>query len=997
LLNLRAAVLLSISAFFSVTAFAATTVTISDTVIAPASQMGVNVGNATANYVDGSCFESAANGDGFAASGWGWFKAGGAYTASVDTTTKTSGRQSQRLVVTGAPCEMRQGRVDLPQAALTTQLVAGQTYTIKARMRASTNGARMRLGFVNESWGSNYPTNTTALTTNWAEYSWSFTPTATNLWRGVTVQFLDNATYWIDDLIAWNASDIDPATGFIGQYVNRLKELKPRMLRLGGLGVNEISLERYLFNPWPISYGPPPREDLNINTFMALCKTANASPFICVPPAFTDTASAATQTGLTWDLIANHFADHGNLVDYLGGEANSTYGARRIADGFARWDTQFPYIYYEMGNETWGTPDDVWDMDLAVQPPNTPFPGAPANPWLENYAVYCQRRMAEMKGRSGWRGNMRVGFGGFAADSDNWANYRTRLIPAIKNLADFGTIFMYYGTGSDANTDEQIYGALFGKAVWHEREIKAMNAKYKTAAGKDVPVVIYEGNCVWGNYYNGPSANDQFVYSKEVSLGAGVSLLDNYCAGNRAGVTFNNHFAFTGGPWSVLSDAGYHRKPSYFALQIMNEHLKGDLITSTVTGSGTYNDTLSSPAENNVPYVACYPYKEGNTLAIAIVNRHRTQAQQVTINRTMTLKSLVALTGNNINLNCETSQAVTLQTTALNGAGDSYTLTVPPFSANVLIAVDGVAPVATTGLSAAPVSSSEIALTWTDVSNNEVGFSLERSLDNQNWTSIATLPANTTAYTDSGLTAATLYFYRIKTFNDAGESPYDGPVSTVTNSGSGGGGNGGGDGGGGNPTPPGGVDPSGDFDGDGILNGVDTDDDGDGIPDVDDTEPFSVFALKVQKVAGKMAFGISNKDGLSASGILSTLPAGFNPDGQVVQFNLGGASQVFTLDAKGRAKTAQGSFQLKLKFVKNKTTKVKEFLGGDVPFKVKLAKGTWSDDWADEGANPAADAKDVPLTMKLDLSIGGKLHSATIQAKYKAKANKSGSFSATMK
>lgn len=1160
------------------TLHAATTVTVSDTAVAPASSMAVNVGNATANFVNGSCFEGPANGDGIAATGWGWWKDGGTFTCAIDTSTKTSGKQSQRLVVTAAPAQLKQTRVDLAQAALTTKLIAGHNYIIKARMKAGTATARMKLGFVNESWGTHYPTNATTLTTGWVDYSWTFTPSATTLWRGVTIQFLDAQTYWLDDVVAWDSTDTDAATGFVKQYVDRLKEMKPKMLRLGGLGVNSVPLEDYLFRPWPDTYGPPPTETLNINTFMALCKTTNASPFVCMPPAFTDTASAATQTDLTWDLLNNHYADHGNMVDYLGGDSSTTYGARRQSDGFNRWDTQFPTIYYEMGNETWGTPDGKWDMHLTPQPADTPFPGAGADPWVDNYAVYCLKRLTEMKGRPGWRSNMRAGFGGFAADTDNWANYRTKLIPIVKNVADFGTVFMYYGSGDNTKTDEQIYGGLFAKAIWHEREIKAMNAKYQTAAGKNVPVVIYEGNAVWGNYFNGPTENDRFVYSKEVSLGAAVSMVDNYCAGNKASVTFNNHFAFTGGPWGTVTEDTYLRKPSFFALKMMNENLSGSLITASVSGSGTWNDNLTT--ETNVPYVACYPYKNGSALSIVVINRHRTQAQSVTINRAMTFGKLISLTGANINTNNETAENITLQSQNLTGSGTSYTFNAAPFSAYILVATDGLPPTyaltvnsgsgdgsyaqganvaitadaptagqvfdrwtinsgspniasstsattqltmpagaatitatykaapvnqaptvqftaplnnatltgsskinahahdgdvgtadgsgiqqvvfelvkstgvvasttdtsapydwdpfnstlyadgvytlraratstaaaggtsatatisitiantappqppsAPTGLIAAASSASEIGLSWTDTSNNETSFVLERSLDSQNWLEIASLPPDTATYADTELAAATLYYYRVKAVNGAGDSAYSAPASAVTFSAPDGGNPGGG---GSGPLPPG-QGPADDFDGDGLTNANDPDDDGDGLDDSVDPEPFTTFAMNVVKVKGSMKFGQENKDGCGISGVLPGLPVGFSPENQTVAVDVGGAVATFTLDKKGRSKTANGSFLLKLKTVRNKTTKLKEFLGGDAPFTIKLGKGTWSDDWADEGANPAADAKQVLLTIKVGLTFGGKLYQTSIDTSYSAKAEKGGTFSMAMK
>lgn len=58
-------------------------------------------------------------------------------------------------------------------------------------------------------------------------------------------------------------------------------------------------------------------------------------------------------------------------------------------------------------------------------------------------------------------------------------------------------------------------------------------------------------------------------------------------------------------------------------------------------------------------------------------------------------------------------------------------------------------------------------LEWKDCSNNEVGFYLERAHNGKDWTRIATLPANTTSYTDKAVIADNVYFYRVVAYNDA--------------------------------------------------------------------------------------------------------------------------------------------------------------------------------------------------------------------------------------
>ncbi len=89
-------------------------------------------------------------------------------------------------------------------------------------------------------------------------------------------------------------------------------------------------------------------------------------------------------------------------------------------------------------------------------------------------------------------------------------------------------------------------------------------------------------------------------------------------------------------------------------------------------------------------------------------------------------------------------------------------------------------PQAPTNLAATAISSSAINLTWTDNSNNETGFKVERSTDGINFTQIAVPAANVTTYTDNGLTANTPYTYRVRARNTSGDSDYSNKVTTTT-------------------------------------------------------------------------------------------------------------------------------------------------------------------------------------------------------------------------
>jgi len=85
--------------------------------------------------------------------------------------------------------------------------------------------------------------------------------------------------------------------------------------------------------------------------------------------------------------------------------------------------------------------------------------------------------------------------------------------------------------------------------------------------------------------------------------------------------------------------------------------------------------------------------------------------------------------------------------------------------------IGGTPPTAPSELSGLAISGSRIDLTWTDNSADELGFVLERRKEGDTaFLQIAELPANTTTYTDIGLSRETIYAYRLSAFNETTDS-----------------------------------------------------------------------------------------------------------------------------------------------------------------------------------------------------------------------------------
>ncbi|MBT8054607.1 MAG: DNRLRE domain-containing protein [Gammaproteobacteria bacterium] len=92
-----------------------------------------------------------------------------------------------------------------------------------------------------------------------------------------------------------------------------------------------------------------------------------------------------------------------------------------------------------------------------------------------------------------------------------------------------------------------------------------------------------------------------------------------------------------------------------------------------------------------------------------------------------------------------------------------------------------VPPGTPTNLSATGLGTTAILLTWERASDNEQSFDLERApAGSMNWTALPSPGAGSTSYTDSGLSPATSYDYRIRARNSAGASAWSATASGST-------------------------------------------------------------------------------------------------------------------------------------------------------------------------------------------------------------------------
>ena len=104
---------------------------------------------------------------------------------------------------------------------------------------------------------------------------------------------------------------------------------------------------------------------------------------------------------------------------------------------------------------------------------------------------------------------------------------------------------------------------------------------------------------------------------------------------------------------------------------------------------------------------------------------------------------------------------------AANAAGDSA------YTAAASATTQQATPSAPSNLAATALDSSRIAVSWQDNSGSEDGYKLDRRQSGAStWQRPATLAANATSYTDTGLPADTTFYYKVKAYNAGGNSDY---------------------------------------------------------------------------------------------------------------------------------------------------------------------------------------------------------------------------------
>lgn len=224
-----------------------------------------------------------------------------------------------------------------------------------------------------------------------------------------------------------------------------------------------------------------------------------------------------------------------------------------------------------------------------------------------------------------------------------------------------------------------------------------------------------------------------------------------------------------------------------------------DNVTATVTGSWTSSALATNKFGTNYRYKgqgAGSAYVQF-TPNIQVAGDYKVYTWHTAgANRTTNAKHVITYNGGTVtvNINQQANEAQWVLVGTYNfatGTSGFVRIADNHSDAGQVVLADGIKfvyagtpilpPNAPSGLSATTISSSQINLAWTDNSNNENNFIVGRStVSGGPYSDIATVAANTTSYSNTGLSAGATYYYVVRATGAGGSSATSAQASATT-------------------------------------------------------------------------------------------------------------------------------------------------------------------------------------------------------------------------
>jgi alpha-L-arabinofuranosidase len=457
------------------------------------------------------------------------------------------------------------------------------------------------------------------------------------------------------------------AAPFLPQVVDTLRELNPGILRDWSNQLGE-SLEnwtaprearqRAVFS----AFSADNDVSIGIHEFLQLTESIGAEPWIVIPTVFS-------------------LEEASNLIEYLAGPPDSTWGKIRVARGHsAPWTDSAKCIHLEFGNEAWNgifAGGSIEDAAAYGSRARDIFTSMRNSRWF-----HSQKFDLVIGGQSGYpERNSRILAAASGHDSFAVAPYTASSIDHFANIEElFGSLF--------AEADD-----LVNRSYTHE------NSELSRHAKRPVRLAVYEVNLHATEGSISQEALDQLT----PSIGAGISVAEHMLLMLRElGTRDQNLFQLAQAEylrsdkkhvklWGAVVDmetAGL-RRPQFLALQLVNRALGGQMMRTVQTGADPH---WHQPAINGVksgehPYLTSFAFRKEGDVMLVLINRNRTNSLPVVMSGSLApVRSLHRqyLHAPTITSNNEVSRTVVVTEDTVDSPTTASPLLLPPHSLTLL-------------------------------------------------------------------------------------------------------------------------------------------------------------------------------------------------------------------------------------------------------------------------------------------------------------------------
>jgi hypothetical protein len=627
------------------------------------------------------------------AAGWAIdLKGGATVEAEFNDLSKSSpGKQALRVNASqpGQSATINQG-FDTWENKSFVQLKGSYTLSFRAKSIGGIHELNTSVTRLSRRYGNmTYLAHTVPLTNAWQDFKFTFKCKEDGGFIGpVQVKFdVNSASILLDDASLVEDPNPDNPTAFRNAVVDRLRELRPGVLRYMDNGTSFGStIDNLIAPPFArersgYSEGDKLKEDIPIglHEFLVLCQAVNAEPWFNLPVGMTP-------------------AEMHNLMQYFGGAAATPYGAKRVALGqTAPWTQVFPVIHLELGNETWN-----WGS----------FPGE----GIPNPKAYGTRVSDIFKATKGDLGyNVAGGSNKFDLIMDGWyANpWWSEQALTLKTYADSLDIAPYiFDSFSDATSPEVIFGPMFAEPEFRDSRPDGLVARsVQIAAKNNMKLAVYEVNlgALWGN------ATQPDLDETIPSVGAGLAVAEHMLLMLRDNGLENqalfclpeyaNSFGSPANPkpfmqlWGTVIDMGGQTnrvRPTFLAEQLANSAIQPKMLEALQSGANPTWDQADTPNgeldnvkvnPKGVHYIQSFAFTDGAHSSLVLFNLSRTSALPVTFagasapHGKVEVSRLTSAKITDINENAP-MVAITPESLAALDPAAPYAL--PPFSMTVL-------------------------------------------------------------------------------------------------------------------------------------------------------------------------------------------------------------------------------------------------------------------------------------------------------------------------